>query len=150
MRDGFTKAEYLELSGKEYINTEFTVSGKSRIVLDCMQLDTSATFCFYCTRTTASGTDKKSNTLFYIKDSGYRTDYYGTSKTTSGYYTTSNSRFIIDNNQGIVKIGSDYTVSMTTLSDKSASALFLGASYVCNTGRTTELNNYAKLRIYSC
>lgn len=150
MRDGFIQADYITLTGNEYINTGFAVSGKSRILLDCMQLDTSATFAFYCgARTAISATNKTANTLFYVSNT-YRQDFYGTSKSTSGYYSTANKRLIIDNNMGTVKIGSDYTLSMTASSTTSVGPLILGASYAYTNSAINSLANYAKLRIYSC
>ena len=149
MRDGFIQADFLELTGNEYINTWFNAGGKTRIVLDCMQLDTSKTFCFYCgARTAVSATDAKANTLFFVNNA-YRQDFYGTSKSTSGCYTA-NKRIVIDNNMGTVKIGSDYTLSMTASSTTSSGSLILGASYQYSNSSITNLDNYAKIRIYSC
>lgn len=150
MRDGFIQADYLELTGNEYINTWFNAGGKTRIVLDCMQLDTSKTFCFYCgARTAVSATDAKANTLFFVNNA-YRQDFYGTSKSTSGYYSDANKRLVIDNNMGAVKIGSDYTLSMTASSTTSSGSLILGASYQYSNSSITNLDNYARMRIYSC
>lgn len=149
MRDGFIQAEYIQLTGAEYINTYYNANGKTRIILDCMQLDISATFCFYCgARTAASLTNSTSNTLFFVNNA-YRKDFYGTSKTTSGYYSV-NTRFVIDNNMGVVTIGPNYTLSMTSSSTTSSGPLLLGASYVYSNSAITNLDNYAKLKIYSC
>ena len=149
MRDGFIQAEYIQLTGAEYINTYYNANGKTRIILDCMQLDISATFCFYCgARTAVSPTNSTSNTLFFVNNA-YRKDFYGTSKTTSGCYSV-NTRFVIDNNMGVVTIGPNYTLSMTSSSTTSSGPLLLGASYVYSNSAITNLDNYAKLKIYSC
>lgn len=149
MRDGFIQAEYLQLTGNEYINTWVKASGKTRIVLDVMQLDTSATFCFYCgARTVVDASNAYANVLFCV-DQKYRQDFYGNSQSTTGAYGN-NVRFTIDNNMGIVKIGSSYTLSMTSSSTTSNGPMLLGASYQYANSSITNLGNYAKLRIYSC
>ena len=146
--DGYVRAEYIQSSGSQYINTGFTPNGNSRIVMDCMPLSYSSTFCFYCARSAVSATVSNSNTLFYVSNT-YRSDYYGTSKSTSGCYTA-NKRIIVDNNKGSIKIGDSYTVSFTNVSTSSPMPWILMASAIYTNSAINTFDNYASMRLYSC
>ena len=147
--EGYTQVEYLQSSGTQYINTNFKPNGQSRIVMDCAPTSISSTFCFYCARSAASATVSDTNTLFFASNA-YRGDYYGQSASTSGYYGA-NTRIVIDNNKGNIKIG-NYSISNSPVSTSSPMPWILMAS-AKNSGSavdTSSLGNYASMKLYSC
>lgn len=147
--DGYTELKYLQSSGTQYINTNFKPNGQSRIVMDCAPTSISSTFCFYCARSAASATVSDTNTLFFASNA-YRGDYYGQSASTSGHYGA-NTRIVIDNNKGNIKIG-NYSISNSPVSTSSPMPWILMAS-AKNSGSavdTSSLGNYASMKLYSC
>ena len=146
---GYQRLEYIESTGTQAINTGFIPNAKSRIMMDCEPTSYAATFCFYCSRSVASATVADSNAMFYISNA-YRRDYYGASANTSGCYS-SNERIIVDNNQGILKIGDKYTISNTTSSAVSPMPLVLLASAIASGSDvdTSSFGNFAPLKLYS-
>lgn len=146
---GYTQLEYIQSSGTQYINTNFKPDGQSRIIMDCAPTNTSSTFCFYCARSEASATVSDTNTLFFVSNA-YRGDYYGQSKSTSSCYSA-NTRIVIDNNKGTIKIGS-YSITISSVSISSPMPWILMAS-AKNSGAavdTSSLGNYASMKLYSC
>lgn len=146
---GYTELEYIQSSGTQYINTNFKPNGQSRIVMDCAPTSISSTFCFYCARSDTSATVSDTNTLFFVSNA-YRGDYYGQSKSTSSCYSA-NTRIVIDNNKGTIKIGS-YSITISSVSISSPMPWILMAS-AKNSGaavNTSSLGNYASMKLYSC
>ena len=146
---GYTQLEYIQSSGTQYINTNFKPNGQSRIIMDCAPTSISSTFCFYCARSAPSATVSDTNTLFFASNA-YREDYYGQSASTSGYYGA-NTRIVIDNNKGNIKIG-NYSISNSPVSTLSPMPWILMAS-AKNSGSavdTSSLGNYASMKLYSC
>lgn len=146
---GYTQLEYIQSSGTQYINTNFKPNGQSRIVMDCAPTSISSTFCFYCARSAASATVSDTNTLFFASNA-YRGDYYGQSASTSGYYGA-NTRIVIDNNKGNIKIG-NYSISNSPVSTSSPMPWILMASAKSSGSAvdTSSLGNYASMKLYSC
>ena len=146
---GYTRLDYIEATGTQYINTGFIPNGNSRIVMDCEPTSVNNTFGFFCARTATSATDTTSNTLFLISGN-YRKDFYGTSKTTSGAYGAG-KRITIDSNKNNVTIGTDYSLSLTASTNTSPMALLLMATAVpgSTAGTLTNIANFAKMKLYS-
>ena len=146
---GYTRLDYIQSSGTQYINTGFKPNGNSRIVMDCEPTSVDNTFGFFCARTATSATDATSNTLFLISGN-YRKDFYGTSKTTSGAYGAG-KRITIDSNKNNVTIGTDYSLSLTASTNSSPMALLLMATAVpgSTAGTLTNIANFAKMKLYS-
>lgn len=146
---GYTRLDYIEATGTQYINTGFIPNGNSRIVMDCEPTSVNNTFGFFCARTATSATDTTSNTLFLISGN-YRKDFYGTSKTTSGAYGAG-KRITIDSNKNNVTIGTDYSLSLTASTNSSPMALLLMATAVpgSTAGTLTNIANFAKMKLYS-
>lgn len=145
MRDGFIQAEYLQLTGNEYIDTWFKPNTNSKITIDCQIID--ATFSSYTsvfgarnnntnqffifTDKTTSGTEKWS-----ARWCNTSTDYtINTSFTTRHTISLDKSTFIIDNKSA--------TIPGTTFT--SAYTLYLGGAN--NAG---VLQYPSKVKIYSC
>lgn len=146
---GYTRLDYIESSGTQYIDTGFKPNGNSRIVMDCEPTSVDNTFGFFCARTATSATDATSNTLFLISGN-YRKDFYGTSKTTSGAYGAG-KRITIDSNKNNVTIGTDYSLSLTASTNTSPMALILMATAIpgSTAGTLTNIANFAKMKLYS-
>lgn len=146
---GYTKLDYIESSGTQYINTGFIPNGNSHIVMDCEPTSVDNTFGFFCARTATSATDTTANVLFYV-DGKYRRDFYGTSKTTSGAYGAG-KRITIDSNKNNVSIGTDYSLTFTASTNASPMALLLMATAVpgSTAGTFKNIANFAKMKLYS-
>ena len=76
---GYTELEYIQSSGSQYINTGFIPKYDSRIVLDAEVTDSSIVCALFGARGAASGTNPLSNTLFSLSGGAIRSDYYGSS-----------------------------------------------------------------------
>lgn len=146
---GYTRLDYIEATGTQYINTEFIPNGNSRIVMDCEPTSVDNTFGFFCARTATSATDTTANVLFCISGK-YRKDFYGTSKATSGAYAAG-KRITIDSNKNNVSIGTDYSLVFTASMNASPMALLLMATAVpgSTAGTFTNIANFAKMKLYS-
>ena len=145
---GYSKIDYIEATGKQYINTGFKPNGNSRIVMDCEPTNLSSTFCFFCARTEMDARDTTANVAFYLGRK-YRKDFYGESQSTTAAYTAG-TRFTIDSNKNEVAFGADYTLTFTASSKVSPMPLILMASAVPGDtdGTFKSFANYAKMKLY--
>lgn len=145
---GYSKIDYIEATGTQYINTGFKPNGNSRIVMDCEPTNLSSTFCFFCARTEMNARDTTANVAFYLGGK-YRKDFYGESQSTTAAYTAG-TRFTIDSNKNEVAFGADYTLTFTASSKVSPMPLILMASAVPGDtdGTFKSLGNYAKMKLY--
>lgn len=145
---GYSKIDYIEATGTQYINTGFKPNGNSRIVMDCEPTNLSSTFCFFCARTEINANDTTANVAFYLGRK-YRKDFYGESQSTTAAYTAG-TRFTIDSNKNEVAFGADYTLTFTASSKVSPMPLILMASAVPGDtdGTFKSPANYAKMKLY--
>lgn len=145
---GYSKIDYIEATGTQYINTGFKPNGNSRIVMDCEPTNLSSTFCFFCARTEMNARDTTANVAFYLGGK-YRKDFYGESQSTTAAYTAG-TRFTIDSNKNEVAFGADYTLTFTASSKVSPMPLILMASAVPGDtdGTCKSLGNYARMKLY--
>ena len=145
---GYSKIDYIEATGTQYINTGFKPNGNSRIVMDCEPTNLSSTFCFFCARTEINASDTTANVALYLGRK-YRKDFYGESQSTTAAYTAG-TRFTIDSNKNEVAFGADYTLTFTASSKVSPMPLILMASAVPGDtdGTFKSLSNYAKMKLY--
>lgn len=145
---GYSKIDYIEATGTQYINTGFKPNGNSRIVMDCEPTNLSSALCFFCARTEIDANDTTANVAFYLGRK-YRKDFYGESKSTTAAYTAG-TRFTIDSNKNEVAFGADYTLTFTASSKVSPMPLILMASAVPGDtdGTVKSLANYAKMKLY--
>ena len=145
---GYSKIDYIEATGTQYINTGFKPNGNSRIVMDCEPTNLSSAFCFFCARTEINASDTTANVALYLGRK-YRKDFYGESQSTTAAYTAG-TRFTIDSNKNEVAFGADYTLTFTASSKVSPMPLILMASAVPGDtdGTFKSLANYAKMKLY--
>ena len=138
---GYTELEYIQSSGSQYINTGFIPKYDSRIVLDAEVTDSSIVCALFGARGAASGTNPLSNTLFSLSGGAIRSDYYGSSVSST---TTVSGRTIFDKNKNVVSFGSN-TITNNSSTASSNQTLFLFA--VQTAGSATLL---ATMKLYAC
>ena len=138
---GYTELEYIESSGKQWINTGFNPKSTTRVKVSAKFLGGATTSALFGARSTASGTDPKSFTFLVVSQKP-RSDYFGSSKT--GAQTVSTSRVEIDWNKNVCLINSD-TITHTATSAVSDRALYL---FAVNTAGSASLP--ATMQLYSC
>ena len=135
---GYTKLDYIESSGTQYINTGFKPNQNTRVVMDVEVLGTTQCAPFGA-RASQNGT---TYTLFLLTATTGRTDY-GTSKQTMTFSSIL-GRYTIDANKNVVNVnGVSITHTASTFSVDHN--IFLLA---VNTAGTA--SNFAKVKLYSC
>ena len=138
---GYTQLEYIQSSGTQYINTGFIPKYDSRIVLDAEVTDSSIACALFGARGAASGTNPVSNALFSLSGGTIRSDYYGSSVSST---TTVSWRTIFDKNKNVVSFGNN-TITNHSSTASSNQTLFLFA--VQTAGSATLL---ATMKLYAC
>ena len=138
---GYTELEYIESSGKQWINTGFNPKSTTRVKMSAEFLGGTKTSALFGARSASSGTDSKSFT-FLIVSQKPRSDYFGSSK--SGAQTVSASQVEIDWNKNVCTIDSD-TITHTATSAASNQALYI---FAVNTAGSATLP--ASMQLYSC
>ena len=147
---GLVELEYIQSSGTQYINTGIIPDGNTRVECKFVPLDTGTQAIFCGGRTAVSGTNAYTNTMFYIGQA-IRRDYFGASKTSTSTYA-SGTTMTIDANKNAVTIN-DSTTEITNFTLSSATGqmpilLLCSAIYNTSTSTITNLNNYAKFKVY--
>ena len=147
---GLVELDYITSTGSQYINTGITPNGNTRVECKFIPLDTGTQAVFCGGRTAVSGTNAYTNTMFYINQN-IRRDYFGTSKTSTSTYATGTTMTIDANKNAVTINGSsseiaDFTLSTTT--GQMPILLFCSAMYNTSTSAITNLDNYAKFKIY--
>ena len=138
---GYKEVEYIQSSGTQYINTGFIPKYDSRIVLDAEVTNSSIACALFGARGAASGTNPLANTLFSLSGGAIRSDYYGSSVSST---TTVSGRTIFDKNKNVVSFGSN-TITNNSSTASSNQTLFLFA--VQTAGSATLL---ATMKLYAC
>lgn len=138
---GYTELEYIESSGKQWINTGFNPKSTTRVKMNAKFLGGATTSALFGARSAASGTDPKSFTFLVVSQKP-RSDYFGSSKT--GAQTVSTSRAEIDWNKNVCSIDSD-TITHTATNAASNQALYI---FAVNTAGSATLP--ASMQLYSC
>lgn len=135
---GYTKLDYIESSGTQYINTGFKPNQNTRVLMDVEVLGTTQCAPFGA-RASQNGT---TYTLFLMTATTGRTDY-GTSKQTMTFSSIL-GRYTIDANKNVVNVnGVSITHTASTFSVDHN--IFLLA--VNTAGKAS---NFAKVKLYSC
>ena len=147
---GLVELEYIQSSGNQYINTGIIPDGNTRVECKFVPLDTGTQAIFCGGRTAVSGTNAYTNTMFYIGQA-IRRDYFGASKTSTSTYA-SGTTMTIDANKNAVTIN-DSTTEITNFTLSSATGqmpilLLCSAMYNTSTSTITNLDNYAKFKVY--
>jgi hypothetical protein len=143
--DGYTQLEYLEGTGTQYINTNFTPNQNTRVVCTAIfKVETTTNFMF------GARTSSSSNNFSFvgsISSGSYSTQYGAEAKSFSTAYNTSDI-FSVDKNKNTTTLifnnGSTAITTNTSANFTTPGSMFL---FACNENGTVK---YGRSRIYSC
>lgn len=138
---GYTELEYIQSSGTQYINTEYTPTYGAHIIMDAKIISHENNGSYFGSRGTSSGTDSASNTLLIMASTGLRSDYYGNSVSNAAY---PNGKHKLDRNKNLTTI-EGISITNATSTKSSRYPLFL---FGTNTAGSLTLPG--NLRLYSC
>ena len=138
--EGYTEVEYIKLTGTQYVDTGYKANGNTRVVLDFELTDASANLGVFGGRT---GNNSKTYTLFWVANTGYRSDYNTGQKSVSG--VSGAGRHTVDKNKGVTTIDG-VTASATSATFDSGYNMYLGTINTAGTAFASGL----KGNIYSC
>lgn len=136
--------DYISFTGQQYIFSGVTVNGNSTIEITCAYTGTgSDTGAIFCSRTTESGTDSTSFTMFVV-NGAIRIDHFGTSKTLDKNKYNPNGKHTYKITPDTVYCDGTKIYTHTVSSNSAPNKLHIGA--VCTNGTISKLSN---VNIYS-
>ena len=140
---GYTRLEYIESTGTQYIDTGFKPNNNTRVILDFEPTAAySSIVGIFGIRDTRHATAAN---MFIFWNNGantFRTDYFGTNKTMT--VSTLLVRQTVDKDKNLTTIGS-VSESNTASTGRCSNNLYL---FCTNDAGTA--NYFAKLKLYSC
>ena len=134
---GYTRLEYIESTGTQYIDTGVIGSSNVRTVVDFKvdSLGSGTTFVFG-----SQGTDSVRYTLGMTSAGVFRSDY-GT-QLSSGPSVSLEARYLADKNGNVCAIGTDTIIN--------TASTFTGTTNIYLFGRSYSSISYSKINLYSC
>lgn len=136
--------DYISFTGQQYIFSGVTVNGNSTIEITCAYTGTgSDTGAIFGSRTTESGTDSTSFTMFVV-NGAIRIDHFGTSKTLDKNKYNPNGKHTYKITPDTVYYDGTKIYTHTVSSNSAPNKLHIGA--VCTNGTISKLSN---VNIYS-
>lgn len=136
--------DYISFTGQQYIFSGVTVNGNSTIEITCAYTGTgSDTGAIFGSRTTESGTDSTSFTMFVV-NGAIRIDHFGTSKTLDKNKYNPNGKHTYKITSDTVYCDGTKIYTHTVSSNSAPNKLHIGA--VCTNGTISKLSN---VNIYS-
>lgn len=136
--------DYISFTGQQYIFSGVTVNGNSTIEITCAYTGTgSDTGAIFGSRTTESGTDSTSFTMFVV-NGAIRIDHFGTSKTLDKNKYNPNGEHTYKITPDTVYCDGTKIYTHTVSSNSAPNKLHIGA--VCTNGTISKLSN---VNIYS-
>lgn len=136
--------DYISFTGQQYIFSGVTVNGNSTIEITCAYTGTgSDTGAIFGSRTTESGTDSTSFTMFVV-NGAIRIDHFGTSKTLDKNKYNPNGKHTYKITPDAVYCDGTKIYTHTVSSNSAPNKLHIGA--VCTNGTISKLSN---VNIYS-
>ena len=136
--------DYISFTGQQYIFSGVTVNGNSTIEITCAYTGTgSDTGAIFGSRTTESGTDSTSFTMFVV-NGAIRIDHFGTSKTLDKNKYNPNGKHTYKITPDTVYCDGIKIYTHTVSSNSAPNKLHIGA--VCTNGTISKLSN---VNIYS-
>lgn len=136
--------DYISFTGQQYIFSGVTVNGNSTIEITCAYTGTgSDTGAIFGSRTTKSGTDSTSFTMFVV-NGAIRIDHFGTSKTLDKNKYNPNGKHTYKITPDTVYCDGTKIYTHTVSSNSAPNKLHIGA--VCTNGTISKLSN---VNIYS-
>lgn len=136
--------DYISFTGQQYIFSGVTVNGNSTIEITCAYTGTgSDTGAIFGSRTTESGTDSTSFTMFVV-NGAIRINHFGTSKTLDKNKYNPNGKHTYKITPDTVYCDGTKIYTHTVSSNSAPNKLHIGA--VCTNGTISKLSN---VNIYS-
>ena len=141
---GYRRLNYIKSTGTQYIDTNFTPTYSSHVVMDVECTATVSSFtAFFGFRNAASPTDSQAFNAAVTNATTLRSDYYGTNKTAT--VSTILARTTIDKNRNIMT-GYGVTITNTESTNVSSGSLILLAMRTVASG----INYGITANLYSC
>lgn len=137
--EGYTELEYIQGTGKQYVNTEFVPNQDTRVVCDCEYAATFSASWLFGARVSVG----KSAFAFLAYENKFRTDYNNSYSLYFGAGTTKATH--VDKAKNVTVVNGSETIDDTYAAFNSQYSLFLLA---VNTGGTA--SGYATAKIKSC
>ena len=134
--------DYISFTGQQYVFSEVTVNGNSTIEITCAYTGTN-TGAIFGSRTTESGTDSTSFTMF-VANGAIRIDHFGTSKTLDKNKYNPNGKHTYKITPDTVYCDGTKIYTHTVSSNSAPNKLHIGA--VCTNGTISKFSN---VNIYS-
>lgn len=139
----YTRLEYIESSGTQYINTGFNPNNNTRVVMDYQLTSTSGWKAVFGAWVVSNGSYIKSFTL--ISSGTFLRANYGNNSTQFPTSVSLGSRKIADMNKSVCSLSTGESVTVSSSSFTSSYPLYLSAANT--SGSATEISS---LKIYSC
>lgn len=142
---GYTRLDYIQSSGTQYINTGFKPTCNTRLVIDAkMGSNSGSALALFGTRNQAIQAAPDAFLIYQTGESTFRSDYFGSKQTLTLSVTTDN-RLTIDMNKNVTTVGNVSVTNTAKTSGTSDYPLFL---FACNSlGSATQTST---VRLYSC
>lgn len=134
--------DYISFTGQQYVFSEVTVNGNSTIEITCAYTGTN-TGAIFGSRTTESGTDSTSFTMF-VANGAIRIDHFGTSKTLDKNKYNPNGKHTYKITPDTVYCDGTKIYTHAVSSNSAPNKLHIGA--VCTNGTISKFSN---VNIYS-
>lgn len=136
--EGYTELEYIESSGKQYIDTGFKPNQNTRIIADMKLEDKTSTSVLFGSRVSVSSLRYE-----FLSASGL---FYSPYNTSAGSTMTSTlNKILIDKNKNVTSVDNNIFSTFSTATFQCNWNLYL---FAVNNNGIANLNTYAKL--YSC
>ena len=133
--------DYISFTGQQYVFSEVTVNGNSTIEITCAYTGTNGAI--FGSRTTESGTDSTSFTMF-VANGAIRIDHFGTSKTLDKNKYNPNGKHTYKITPDTVYCDGTKIYTHAVSSNSAPNKLHIGA--VCTNGTISKFSN---VNIYS-
>lgn len=134
--------DYISFTGQQYVFSEVTVNGNSTIEITCAYTGTN-TGAIFGSRTTESGTDSTSFTMF-VANGAIRIDHFGTSKTLDKNKYNPNGKHTYKITPDTIYCDGTKIYTHAVSSNSAPNKLHIGA--VCTNGTISKFSN---VNIYS-
>lgn len=141
-KGGYTRVEYIQSSGTQYIDTGFKPNNNTRVVMD-FQFVSAPTSNHAVIFGARDATNVNSFCVFYIKDGYFRSDYGATN--TNQWAINSTARYTIDKNKETTSLNNT-TQSYSATTFQGGYNMYL---FALNTGGALGFGSQG-LKVYSC
>lgn len=142
----YTKKEYIQASGEQYIKTDYTPTSNTKIDLDVMFTDRKTTEALFCAR---AGLSDKTYSLFafgsQVGSTIYRTDW-NNSQINTTISPAVDVKYNIQFSKGVFAINNTINKITDTSDFTAGGELMIFGSYT--SGNYTTVSNYGKFKLY--